>query len=154
MREVKICENCNRENEVDALECGNPECGADLTYVISEFVDDREEFNTPPIKKTGTIVLVPMKLIGVRDGKQIEIPFTGGTIGREGDIDGDYFELNPYVSSFHAKLYYEGVDLILLDENSTNGTKLNGMPIEKGAGVRITIGDKITFANLEFLVTY
>jgi pSer/pThr/pTyr-binding forkhead associated (FHA) protein len=53
------------------------------------------------------------------------------------------------VSSHHAQLVLEGVDYVLTDLGSTNGTRLNGNPIAENEEHRLSGGDRIRFGNIE-----
>ena len=41
----------------------------------------------------------------------------------------------------------------LKDENSTNGTFLNGQKIPEGKYVRLSSGDKVTIGNMSFVIS-
>jgi predicted component of type VI protein secretion system len=73
------------------------------------------------------------------------------TIGRE---EGNLLRLNDErVSRFHAKVQHEDGDVILTDLESTNGTRVNGSPIQirrLRAGDQINIGrSMLLFGTLE-----
>lgn len=60
------------------------------------------------------------------------------TIGRE---EGNVLRLNDErVSRFHAKVQFDGGDIIITDLDSTNGTRVNGMPVQIR---RLRPGDQI-----------
>ena len=64
------------------------------------------------------------------------------TIGRE---EGNLLRLNDErVSRYHAKVQVDGEDVILTDLDSTNGTRVNGMPIQIR---RLKPGDQITMGR-------
>lgn len=54
------------------------------------------------------------------------------------------------VSRMHAKIYEEGSEVFLQDLNSTNGTYLNGLPLESNEIMKISLGDEIGFGSLRF----
>lgn len=66
------------------------------------------------------------------------------SIGRE---EGNVMRLNDErVSRFHAKVQYDGEDVILTDLESTNGTRINGEPVQIRrllAGDRLSIGRSV-----------
>ncbi|GIW84771.1 MAG: FHA domain-containing protein [Thermogemmata sp.] len=73
------------------------------------------------------------------------------TIGRE---EGNSLRLNDErVSRFHAKVQMEDDDIIITDLDSTNGTRVNGMPIQirrLRAGDQICVGRTIIlFGSME-----
>lgn len=83
-------------------------------------------------------------LEGVDKGRvfrQLPIPVT---IGRE---EGNLLRLNDErVSRYHAKVQLDGEDVILTDLDSTNGTRVNGFPVQirrLRAGDQICIGRSI-----------
>jgi hypothetical protein len=68
------------------------------------------------------------------------------SIGRK--VDGSTVRVqidSPFVSRRHARIYAEGDQLFLADQQSASGTKLNG---EKVMGpMKLKVGDKIEFAD-------
>ena len=54
------------------------------------------------------------------------------------------------VSRFHAKLIRRDGAVYLTDLNSTNGTRINGQPLNVQEQVRLEEGDRILFAEAEF----
>ena len=73
------------------------------------------------------------------------------TIGRE---EGNLLRLNDErVSRFHAKVQQEDGDVILTDLDSTNGTRVNGTPVQirrLRAGDQISVGrSMLLFGTLE-----
>ncbi|MBX7105867.1 MAG: FHA domain-containing protein [Gemmataceae bacterium] len=66
------------------------------------------------------------------------------SIGRE---EGNVLRLNDErVSRFHAKIQYDGEDVIITDLESTNGTRINGDPVQirrLQAGDRIGVGRSV-----------
>ena len=72
------------------------------------------------------------------------------TIGRE-----DYHDISipepegHYVSGDHAHIEIKGKDIYLYDDDSTNGTKVNGSKIKSK---RLRAGQTVTFADIEFAV--
>lgn len=90
--------------------------------------------------KTVTLQVVE----GVDKGRvyrDLEVPVT---IGRE---EGNLLRLNDErVSRFHAKIQFDSEDVILTDLDSTNGTRINGNPIQirrLKAGDRVGVGRTI-----------
>lgn len=51
------------------------------------------------------------------------------------------------VSRFHAKLEKNEDGIVLIDLNSTNGTKINGAEIPMQQGIKLKSGDRVTFAD-------
>src|SRR5713226_8093449 len=68
------------------------------------------------------------------------------TIGRE---EGNVIRLNDErVSRFHAKIQFDSDDVILTDLDSTNGTRVNGMPVQIR---RLKPGDQIALGRSTLL---
>jgi len=60
----------------------------------------------------------------------------------------------PRVSSVHASLKIEGKQLLLRDENSNNGTLVNGAKVNPGAWVPVANGATISFGPVQFNVKF
>ncbi len=54
------------------------------------------------------------------------------------------------ISRIHSRLVVRQGHLLIADENSTNGTFVNGVAIEPGKDVEIFQGDRILFADVEY----
>lgn len=66
----------------------------------------------------------------------------------EGSVDGYIKEKT--VSRIHAEIKQEGGECFLTDLNSTNGTYLNGKRLNTNETVKLTKGDEIRFAAVEY----
>ena len=163
MKEYRICENpeCQHKNDLSYMEC--VECGMTLEGVIVATVDD-EERGIPQNKMEGitmhtsdtsrqTEIFRKIKLVSIKDGFEIFIPFSGCVIGREGDVSPEYFSSSEhaYVSNRHASITFRDDFYMIVDE-SRNGTSLNNRPLTMGKEYRIETGDRIVFADMEFIV--
>ncbi|MBA2379174.1 MAG: FHA domain-containing protein [Blastocatellia bacterium] len=75
-----------------------------------------------------------------------EIPLTGErlSIGRGGDADEVIADQG--LSRLHATIYREGNRVWIVDENSSNGTFVNGSPVNPG-GSPLQSGDRISIGN-------
>lgn len=71
-------------------------------------------------------------------------------IGRDGVYE-EYFDRSNYISRKHATLYFENGAVCVLDA-STNGTFINGKRVEKMQKIPLNKGDKITFADMDFVL--
>ena len=71
-------------------------------------------------------------------------------IGRDG-VFAEYFDRSNYISRKHATLYFENGAVYVLDA-STNGTFINGKRVEKMQKIPLHKGDKITFADMDFVL--
>ena len=76
-----------------------------------------------------------------REYRDLPVPVS---IGRE---EGNVLRLNDErVSRFHAKVQFDGDDVILTDLESTNGTRINGDPVQirrLQAGDRVSVGRSV-----------
>lgn len=152
--EVKICEECGVHNDINNYECKS--CGYDLTYTIATDLNKVEEESNyaKEVRNTPATVCMPKEktIINIKDGYSIGIPIKGGILGRDGNIDKEYFKNNIYVSSNHLNIEYRGVNIVVTDLNSTNGTKKNGFRISPGVETVFLEEDKLTIADLEFII--
>jgi len=64
----------------------------------------------------------------------VQIPENGLLIGRSPYCD-LYIE-DEYVSARHCKIFYENEELFIEDQNSTNGTFVDGTQIEKKSSLK------------------
>ena len=89
-------------------------------------------------------------LISQRNGETIfltKFPFYVGSLS--GYMD--YVISQDTVSRFHAKFIRQGKTVLLSDLNSTNGTKVNGRELEVQEQAPLINGDRIWFADAEFV---
>ncbi|MGH9301713.1 MAG: FHA domain-containing protein, partial [Acidimicrobiales bacterium] len=77
------------------------------------------------------------------DGARVRIGPEPLTCGRLPDCDIPLDD--PNVSRRHAQIAREGVDVVLRDLGSTNGTKLNG---ERISEARLSHGDRLTMGAI------
>lgn len=64
----------------------------------------------------------------------------------------DFLVNNPVVSRVHMRVSEEFAEYYVEDLNSTNGTFINGVRLTPHIPKEITVGDKITMANVDFIV--
>lgn len=64
----------------------------------------------------------------------------------------DFLINNPVISRVHVKITENISGYLIEDLNSTNGTFVNGMRLVPQSPIKINIGDKITLADMEFIV--
>ena len=91
-------------------------------------------------------------LNGPRKGENIELAPPGISIGREEDNDVQLLVAG--VSRYHAKITFNGSDWRIQDLGSTNGTKVNGKPIQSPVPLQendaIAIGDQNSSRRSKF----
>ncbi|WP_315119017.1 FHA domain-containing protein [uncultured Clostridium sp.] len=93
-------------------------------------------------KNAGFEIIEPGNSSNLKKGGVIPIK-SEITIGRK---EGNTFILDdPYISSFHARVYIKNDDYIIEDLDSTNGILINGVRIEERT--RLKTGDIIKIGN-------
>lgn len=104
------------------------------------------------IRATGKSELVAptLTLLGLDDWETIEKQFTKGEIILGRDPDSDLLIPDGTVSIKHCKLTYHHKQWWAYDLDSTNGSFLNGNPIE--TPVIITNGDELRLGNVSFTI--
>ena len=150
--EYRICEACRHPNDVSYLEC--EKCQADLSFIHPSMVNLEPPSEIPDElpKSRSTVRMAQLKLVSLKDGFEILIPWEGGLIGREGNLSPDYFASNLYISNEHTRIEFNEDGYTLVDRTSTNGTRLNGVKVDKGIKYPLRSGDRVVFANMEFIV--
>lgn len=89
-------------------------------------------------------------MISQRNGETVfltKFPFYVGSLAEYMD----YVISQDTVSRFHAKFIRQGKTVLLSDLNSTNGTKVNGRELAVQEQIPLTNGDRILFADAEFV---
>jgi hypothetical protein len=96
----------------------------------------------------------PHAYVQTRTGVLIALDANSVIIGRkdprtpaEVDLDLSRYDPNNAISRRHACIAREGRKYSLLDLNSTNGTRLNGISLVPGKKVALTSGDVIEFGG-------
>ncbi|MBR5278288.1 MAG: FHA domain-containing protein [Clostridia bacterium] len=89
-------------------------------------------------------------LISQRDGSKTRVEGIDFRIGKTSGYS-DLFINNRAVSRKHAEIINDGGTYYLVDLNSTNGTALNGKKIPPEVRVEISAGDRLVFADEEYI---
>lgn len=126
----KKCKVCGTEREVNARFCSR--CGT--------------EFNQG-FASTG---LVQPYLRNLHTGESVKIDKLPFFIGQELAFV-DYCILNKKISHNHAAIIFQDGIYYIKDNNSTNGTYLNGQQLVPENEYRIDHGSYVQFADLEFI---
>ncbi len=130
-----------------ALAYGGRRPGTEAGYLHSATTPgDATEFpKTSPVGELGSARLIA-------DGGQISISKRDGALGRE-----DFRSLvvpskANLISREHVRLNYENGEYYIEDQNSTNGTKINGSRISGRDRFSLKDGDKIVLADVLTLI--
>ncbi len=105
-----------------------------------------------PIPESGcTVRLVP------EDHPDSAVEFflktnTGMTLGRSSRADVVLNELDTSLSGVHMELQWDSRSLHMRDRNSTNGTRVNGLPVKPGVWVRLDNGAFIDAGTVRYQV--
>lgn len=113
----------------------------DDTYAGSK-QDEGEPGSLPP----GLLISLEV-IAGPDKGLKARITETTTTLGRK---DADVKFNDPTVSGKHANLEFVGGKLFLTDNNSTNGTKVNGDPVESSPVDNL---DEISLGDTKILLS-
>ena len=73
-------------------------------------------------------------------------------IGKKKELVDGWIANQRMISRIHAKIVRVNNRFFIIDEESLNGTYLNGKKLTKKYIKRLKIGDRIRFANVEFEV--
>lgn len=172
MKEVRICDSCGFHNGLGSLFCENEACSEDISHipptilrekeVDSEIAEYQEKIQTQDtlgnsrqeqeLYANKTIRMTGISLVNTASGFEIPIPLEGGVLGRSGTIQPDHFQNSRFVSNEHAKILLKSNGYVIVDLESTNGTKVNGTKIVSGKEYPIPTGTRVMVANLEYLV--
>lgn len=79
------------------------------------------------------------------------VPQVEMKVGRDGAVCGILLS-EPRVSAFHASLKLEGGQLLVRDEQSNNGTQVNGSRLSAGVWAPVADGSLVRFGPVEFSV--
>lgn len=108
------------------------------TMLLTE-IDFFTEYN-PCLRRISTNERIPIRKYAFKVGKKQGI--------------NDYVVTdNKVVSGSHAKIVIHDEEVFIVDVGSLNGTKVNGVLIEKEVEHRLSNNDKIRLANEEFIFT-
>ncbi|WP_047046440.1 type VI secretion system-associated FHA domain protein TagH [Vibrio mexicanus] len=85
--------------------------------------------------------------------KQVELPDSGGSIGRNNGCTLTLVDHNRFISGTHCLISVYG-DTYYLSDVSTNGTLINGEKILKNQPVSLHDGDSISLGQYDFSVSF
>lgn len=84
----------------------------------------------------------------IKTGEKVNIDKANFTVGK--GADANYIINNVSISRFHAKIVCQNGQYYVIDNESTNGTYVNGRRIEPNIPAGIKSGDLLRLANEEF----
>jgi len=134
----KECIGCNTENEDSATKCR--ECG----YVFSDS-------NSSSVKKSPTPILI-MTDMDKKSGKIIRID-KSCLIGREGDVEEEYFAEDMHISRRHCNVILENSEYKIEHLSKVTPTKINNIELSRGLKKIIRNGDTLTIADKTFEIS-
>jgi hypothetical protein len=130
------CLFCSETVPDNASECAN--CGEALAPSSGQ-----SEQSEPPV-----LVLTEM-----RTGREIEIA-EGGIIGREGNIEPEFFAGYEYISRMHCEITSGGGEFsVEYLHTGKNGTKIGSRDLRKGMRMTLRHADILTLADTHFRVS-
>jgi hypothetical protein len=109
-----------------------------LFRVRSAVTEGAVDEGAPPVNVSGRPRLIVTTSPGA-SANQVVLSRDSLVLGRGSDADLRFSD--PGVSRRHAEVRREGDDVIVVDLGSTNGTRVNGRPVERH---RLTPGDQIS----------
>ena len=133
------------------------------TQVVAERVvphpSARRSYPYPDMdEELRTVPAVPQAVATVRvttpDGQSNEyaVGSTGLRIGRSRTAGNDLVIADPMVSKRHAEMRVSDSKLVMVDLQSTNGTRLSGAPVPPGIAWPISEGDVFLLGNTQLMV--
>ncbi|MDR3321133.1 MAG: FHA domain-containing protein [Synergistaceae bacterium] len=150
---IKLCPACGERNPVSEIICRV--CRTNLSS-LSPTADERAEKPDQTGKPTQptqiseadaerTIVSRVLTLSRLSDGRVIHV-MDGAELGRSGDTL-QFFKEERTVSRRHARVNFSDGSWRLEDLGSTNGTWVNGRPIEPGRPCPLRAGDSVALSQ-------
>lgn len=125
----------------------------------------KENINAPVSFKTiyeggstetlGDAFIPSIAFIGIGTPTQIEIIINKPEfiIGKNPEAVDGVIQFNKAISRVHCKISYINNLYMISDLDSVNGTYVNSVRVQKGQQVPIRIGDKVTLANSDFIIS-
>ena len=98
------------------------------------------------------LVSKQIKLRKIKDNEQISITSAIFRIGKSNADNNYVIADNSAISRKHAEILLKNNNYYVVDCNSTNGVSLNGKKLKPTVEYKIKSGDRLCFANEEFLV--
>lgn len=151
-----ICPNCNKEIDADSYYCD--QCGQTLLFCGS----CGKVGNSKHCTYCGGMMHMPDELSHVSHSPVLILRNQQGSYitGENGAVIGRregpyklFFEHNRYVSGVHALLKYDpDYGWMIIDQHSSNGTRVNNIMIKPAVASPLKNGDTLTIANMNLTV--
>ncbi len=132
-----------------------PDCCEETTILSSNTQDDYSAFDDKPTSSDSNSTYgkkIEIFLIRNCTGEMFEIPLSGISIGSKESVNNIVIP-NPSISRVHASISYDGDEVFIIDNNSTNGTTVEGTAVPSGVKVTLYNGSLITLGNESFQIT-
>lgn len=140
----RVCWNCNNDEIQRSAICEDS-----FAETEPEGIDEPE--TVEPTEMKSSDCMKSFILTSLRDNHTITIPEIGAVLGRMGSIDGTYFSNDDYVGREHAYFFYKDDGWKIID-NSVNGTRINGILMNKNQDYDLHDGDRVSLANVHFII--
>ncbi len=139
MSYVKVCPTCTRINNRNAIVCD--QCSQVISSVkpVEEqtLLQTNQESIDESMQNDSTMPVLTLRL-----GNGTPVPIgKSGVIGREADYGSAELKTYDTVSRHHCRIVLERGVYTVTDEDSTNGTYLNGKRLTVGHPVSLKRGD-------------
>ena len=155
-----LCSHCGHENRAGSIYCER--CGVALVPIplsTRKLEDGDVGGSTDQLGADGVVILQVEN-----DETPILVQMRREVVlGRVTETDNEertYINLLPYgadeagVSRRHVRLLREGRAVYALDLNSTNGTRVNGEPLQPGVERRLRDGDELMLGRLKLYIYF
>lgn len=146
---ASVCRNCNQplvQQFVSEPFRACPRCGFDRNPVTAKFCMNCGAEIAPCTCKTPPTVQPVARLV-LPTKREIVISELERTIGRADFLQDVPPEDVRFISREHLKITFENGKYYILDEKSTNGTRLNGAEIKGQGKKEVNDNDEIMLAN-------
>jgi len=140
----KICTNCSTENPDDAIRCSS--CGQ------TEFYDN--QVNSPPQEKdlilTERVSKSSLRISAESIAQSVDKTLI---LGREGDIEPEFFKDFMHISRRHCKIYFKDGEYLVEHISNTNQTIINNESLVYGVKRILRNDNTLILADMAFHIS-
>jgi len=122
------------------------------TSILQYTFDEDEEMATTLLNNEPEKIKPIAKLVQKKSGDSIEISNNSFSIGKSTKCDYTIVN-NTTVSRHHATIVYRDDKYYIFDNNSTNGTLVDGVKVEPQGQYELKDGCEITLSDEEFIIS-